>query len=154
MISTIINIISTIFNFLWKSKTNTVDERLKEDMELANAIKKGDSDTVNKIRERRKHYLNILVFISVILLLGCTTVKDVPLTSGTVAYQIPAGQYMDTKGNAHNEALTRWSLSEEDLYNSTRQIKPENKYNWFNWQNIVVAILTLNIFLVYMCRRR
>lgn len=153
MINTIINTLLTIIRFFWKSNT-AEDKRLKEDLELANAIKNGDSDTVNKIRERRKHYSNILVFVIVLFLLGCTSIKDVPLTSGTVAYQIPAGLYVDTKGNTHNESHTRWSLSEEDLYNSTRQIKPETKYNWFNWQNIVVAILTLNIFLVYMCRKR
>ena len=48
------------------------DEKLlKEDIELANAIKNGDEITVARIRERRKHYGKILSILILKVIIFC-----------------------------------------------------------------------------------
>lgn len=157
MITKVLKIIGIISNFFDRSSKN---DRLKEDKELADAIKRGDSETVSKIRERRKHYSNLGILIfTLIFSTSCACFKshykDVPLTSGAVAYQIPAGIYKDTKGNIYNEQYPRWSLSEEDLFNKTRDIKPE-KDKTFNFINHVkeygLSYLVLICALIFLKR--
>jgi hypothetical protein len=133
MIDAILKAVQVAFNVIgfFNRKPNPDEQRLKEDIELADAIKNGDSETVSKIRERRKHYSKIVILFIAIFMIGCSTAtKDIPLTSGTIPYKIPAGKYLDVKGVQHNEDVARWSISEEDLYNNTRQIKPEKQINW------------------------
>lgn len=68
MFKKIIEVLLLILNYFFKRKTKTMDddlakqadqERLKEDKELFDAIKSGDSLTVARIREKRKHYKHI-----------------------------------------------------------------------------------------------
>jgi len=121
---------------------------LKEDRELADAIKRGDAETVAKIRERRKHYSNLLLlFALAFLTFGCSH-KNIPLTSDNVPYQLPAGQYIDTKGIMHVEQSPRWSLSEADLYNNTRQIKEPNHFQkyWSLYTYLGIALLAILFF--------
>ncbi len=66
------------------------------------------------------------IIIICILLNGCKTTPDInniPLKGGTAPYQIPAGTYIDTKGNKHIEIYNRWSVSEEWLYDYISNIK-------------------------------
>ena len=65
----------------------------------------------------------MIITLLVIGVVGCSSYRDIPLTQGTIPYQLPAGDYKDTKGNVHREQYVRWSLSEEDLYNNTRQLE-------------------------------
>jgi hypothetical protein len=127
-----LNVILKMFSFvmsllgIFNNKKSKEENLLKEDKELADAIKRGDSDTVSKIRERRKRYSNLCLLVVLCFIVGCSSMKykDVPLTQGTIPYQIPSGVYVDTNGVKHNEANVRWSVSEEDLFNNTREIKP------------------------------
>jgi len=127
----IFSVIMGIFGF-FNNKKSKEENILKEDQELADAIKRGDAETVSKIRERRKRYPNLYVlFFLMFLVMGCSSMKyrNIPLTQGTMPYQIPSGEYVDTKGSTHLETNTRWSISEEDLFNNTRQIKPVETNN-------------------------
>lgn len=158
MLSVIIKIVSFIigiFGFFRNKKTKE-EYILKEDQELADAIKRGDAETVSRIRERRKRYPNLYaLFFLMFLIMGCSSMKyrNVPLTQGTMPYQIPSGEYVDTKGNVHVETNTRWSVSEEDLFNNTRQIKPIQ----VNESNIVLehiekyGVFYILTFIVVLC---
>jgi len=150
VIANILRLISIITRFF---KPSQKYDRLKEDKQLADAIKSGDSETVSKIRERRKHYSKLGLILFLTLFCGCIThkdpYKDVPLTAGSVAYQLPAGGYTDTAGVLHNEQYPRWSLSEEDLFNNTREIDkkvPFWKYGAFF--PIVGTIIILFLLLI------
>ena len=71
LFTAIIELIIRITNFILQKKEKSAKdvekeekqkadaERLAEDMQLANAIKTGDWETVAKIREKRKHYSNL-----------------------------------------------------------------------------------------------
>jgi hypothetical protein len=133
MFSSIIQLIANFLNWMLRRKTETADDaKLREDAELADAIKRGDSETVSAIRERRKRYPNSTVLLLLVVGLafaGCDTFrgrKTIPLASGDAPYQLPAGDYVDSKGLLHKENTNRWSLSEQDLFNksSPEVLKP------------------------------
>ena len=154
MIDTVLRIFSIIVKFFRPSPKY---DRLKEDKQLADAIKRGDSETVSKIRERRKHYSKIGLILFLTVFCGCAyfkhTYKDVPLTSGSVAYQLPAGLYTDTKGNMYNEQYPRWSLSEEDLFNNTREIDKKVPL----WETEIVKYIMVFLFsflFIYAFRKK
>lgn len=117
-------------------------KRIDEDNELADAIRNGDGSTVGKIRERRKKYKNFILIPFIVLVLGvtgCATKNDIVLTEGTLPYQLPVGEYYDTKGNLHVEKNNRWSISEEDLFHDTQNI--EKKIRYFQKEDIPIYIL-------------
>lgn len=152
----VLGIIVRVLGFFTGSKQKTPDDsRLEEDKELADAIKRGDAETVERIRERRRKYPNItmILFLLLFFILGCSTTKYIPLTSGNIPYQLPAGKYIDAKGFLHDEQFVRWSLSEEDLFNSTRQIKPE-KVSFFKENGQLLITATGLILFLLFCRRK
>jgi len=56
----VIILVVTIIKAIFGDKNKMRDKkRVKEDKELAEAIRNGDSKTVGKIRERRKKYKNL-----------------------------------------------------------------------------------------------
>lgn len=69
-------------------------------------------------------WLFLLISITII---GCVTSKpdysNIPLTNSGMPYQLPFGDYKDTRGIVHHETTHRWSVSEEWLYLSIRDIK-------------------------------
>lgn len=56
---------------------------------------------------------------------GCVSHKpdyhNIPLTQGDPPYRLPKGTYIDTRGVIHNEKDYRWSISEEDLFNVSKE---------------------------------
>jgi hypothetical protein len=66
------------------------------------------------------------IIILVCLLTGCVATQPnynkIPLTQGDMPYRLPPGKYIDDRGYLHIEKDYRWSLSEEDLFNDTRNI--------------------------------
>lgn len=145
--------------FFRRKEQQLQDAQLAEDVELADAIKKGDSETVSAIREKRRRYPNTTLWLLIVtgmLIIGCDSFrprKTIPLATGTQAYQLPAGDYIDTKGVLHHEDTNRWSLCEADLFNKSRPeaLKPKsNKEFWDNFifygSAILVGIL-IGIFI-------
>lgn len=71
LITAIIELIVRFCNFFLQNKEKTAEQleqerrrqedlaRLKEDAELKDAIQRGDYETVNRIREKRKKYPNL-----------------------------------------------------------------------------------------------
>ena len=58
--STVIKIIIEILKAIFSNSKQRADrDRAAEDRELAEAIRNGDSETVGKIRERRRKYPNL-----------------------------------------------------------------------------------------------
>ena len=56
----IVEVVLSVFENKQKEQKRLEDKkRLDEDVELSNAIKNGDGITVERIRERRKHYPNL-----------------------------------------------------------------------------------------------
>ena len=137
-ITKILEMLVKLFGYYIKPKTSD-ESMLEEDKQLADAIKNGDTETVERIRERRRKYPNVvpIILLGVLLFTGCSMfhhpkLSDIPLTEGDVPYVLPAGEYKDIKGQIHNEKAVRWSLSEADVYKSTKEIKPvEEKKNKF-----------------------
>lgn len=156
---TILNILTLIFNILkmFKKKPKTKDDlRLDEDRRLAEAIKKGDAQTISAIRERRRHYPNALILLlTCTIILGCVSYKKaIPLATGTLPYQIPAGEYIDTQGLKHVEIDKRWSLSEQDLFNNSTKLQPitnipKPKETSNKIQNILININLLLLLIVF-----
>jgi len=138
-ILTVLTKIGGVVYRLFGGKKDETAERMKEDKELADAIKRGDAETVAKIRERRRRYMSIIILFLCVILSGCTYFKyhNVPLSQGTTPYQLPAGQYVDAKGELHVETQARWSLSEEDLFNSTRDL---TKKKWYEDYRVSIGV--------------
>ena len=111
--------------FFRRKEEQSQDAQRIEDIELADAIKRGDSETVSAIRERRRRYPNttlLLLIVTGLFLSGCSMMsprKTIPLATGTAPYQLPVGDYVDTKGTQHHEDTNRWSLCEQDFFNKS-----------------------------------
>ena len=166
MLSSILQLIISILNWIFGRKSESADDaKLREDAELADAIKRGDSETVAAIRERRKRYPNstILLLLAVgLAFTGCDTFrtrKTIPLASGDAPYQLPAGNYIDSKGQLHTENTNRWSLSEQDLFNksSPEVLKPKPTSRmppeYVSW-GITAVLFTACVFLLKKRLRR
>ena len=139
-----------IFGFLFSAFGNPTDRRLKEDKELANAIRKGDGKTVGKIRERRKKYPKLFLVLMFVFLTSCMSHRDVPLTEGAEPYALPPGLYTDVHGEVHNEAKQRWSLSEADLYRSTQQIGKKKVQT----KDIILFVLIGSLLVIVLVKKK
>jgi len=89
----------------------------------------------------------LVVIVILFLLCGCATRNDIVLTKGTEPYQLPSGEYIDTKGKTHIEEDKRWSLSEADLFQDTQEIekkKPSmDRQDMIQYGCIVIIALLL-----------
>lgn len=149
MLRTIIDIILTIARLLIKKPADSPNSRMDKDKELAEAIRNGDSDTVGKIRERRKHYKNLIILIPLMFILGCVTPSPI-LTEGSKPYALPPGDYKDNHGIIHKENRIRWSLSEADLFRDTQSINEKKKID----RNLVTQGILGLIIVVALFKRK
>ena len=156
MIATIIQLVINVLNWIFQRKKETADDiKLREDTELANAIKRGDSETVSAIREKRRRYPNatILLLCACFLFVGCDSLrprKTIPLATGVAPYQLPVGNYIDTKGELHIETTNRWSLSEQDLFNKSSPEALKIDSNVEKWRNRGLNTIIYTIFGIFI----
>lgn len=163
--NTLRNILDVVLNganwFFHRKQEQTEDAQRAEDVELADAIKKGDSETVAQIRERRRRYQNttiLLLLVTGLFLGGCEMMrprKTIPLATGTAPYQLPAGDYLDTKGQQHHEDTNRWSLCEQDLYNmsTVKVLKPKSELESLITRLIYGTMIAVGVVLGWIALR-
>lgn len=151
IITAILELIGLFSSFNKKADRNS---RLEEDKALAEAIKNGDEETVGKIRERRKNYPNALIVLFVVgtvFVAGCSMIgkphQQVVLTEGSKPYQLPAGDYQDSKGLVHREEIPRWSLSEADLFRDTQKLDVP-KSSWIKDNSLPIVIFLILIMVI------
>jgi len=133
----VFKLLGTILSFFWPWKRRTeseVEARKREDIELADAIRRGDSETVSRILAKRQHYKNLCVLLVAVgataMLAGCRYLQpsyhDIPLTDSEVVYKLPPGVYKDVQGRAHSEPNGRWAVAEGNLFRAIRgEAEPE-----------------------------
>jgi hypothetical protein len=121
--------------FLKKKKDS---DRIKEDKELAEALRNGDMATVARIREKRDKYKNasiLIFFLGSCLMVGTVSgclhgTDDIVLTEGSIAYILPPGKYVDNKGVTHVEDKPRVSASEADYFRNSQKIDQDKPFDW------------------------
>jgi hypothetical protein len=129
------------------SKKRKDARRVKEDKRLAEAIRKGDSETVGKIRERRRKYKDLVILMIIpLFMVGCSTTSDIVLTEGTTPYKLAAGEYTDVHGRTYYET-DRWSISEADLYRDTQELSKPNPF-WENWGLEKIGPYAVNVLVL------
>lgn len=155
-------ILKTVLYFLFNlvfgkilNKNKEMEDRIREDKDLADAIKRGDGKTIERIRKKRFHYKLFIVMLIVSLFCGCSYFKnirnDIPLTEGDIPYKLPPAVYVDVNGSNHNERLPRWSISEADLLRDTQSIKPiiqEEKPKQKYMEYSIVGLLSILIAVI------
>lgn len=72
------NLLAIINKLLPGEEQRKAKALLKEDLALQKAIKEGDMETVERIRQRKLNYSKILGFLFCLLLVGCGTFSPVP----------------------------------------------------------------------------
>jgi hypothetical protein len=132
-------LIMRIINFILQKKERTERDTIKDeektdeqkqldfDNALMDAIKRGDGEEVARLREKKRRYPNLLILTLFCLITTSCRTNDIPLCSGDIPYQLSPGQYTDSKGIIHNEKDARWSVSEQFLFESIRDMKPLKK---------------------------
>jgi len=147
-------LLSGIKVFSDMAKRRKESRRIKEDAQLAEAIRNGNSELVGKIRERRKRYkdLLILMFIPALLLSGCASTSSIVLTEGGKPYKLQAGVYTDVQGNSYSET-DRWSISEADLFRDTQDLNKDTMWPTINFEkygpyisNVIMLLIALRLF--------
>lgn len=97
MIEAVLSIIDKIIPSEEKRKAKNT---LKEDQELAMAIKEGDMKKVEQIRQRKKRYGSLFGIFICMLMIGCGTIHNsLPIVGDNIPVKLKVGtQYTQESG--------------------------------------------------------
>lgn len=118
----ILNVVGSVLSIVDKllpTKDKMKDSALlKENQELQKAIQEGDMEKVERIRERKKNYKNLLGLFLVLCVCGCgtTRVQNVPILGDNIPVKLEVGSEVTLEGGTKDIVHSNKNTLVSDAY--------------------------------------
>jgi hypothetical protein len=96
MITLVQNIVAIVNKLIPSREQTRAKKILAENLALEAAIKRGDMEEVERIRQRKQSYSKLFAFLCLFLIMGCGTTKAPPILGDLIPVRLEIGQPVKT----------------------------------------------------------